>query len=221
MNHLLSLGLLALLTACAGTPPPDWALNAHGALERAGSAWLAGNTRVADAEFTRARAEIARTGQPERLARAELLRCAWQVAGLEATDCPAYAPLAADAAPAEQAYARYLLGKPQAGDVALLPDTQRTVAQALLAGGPAPLPNTPDALARLVAAGVLLRAGQASPAVVGQAVDTASAQGWSRPLLAWLLVQAKVAEQAGDREGAERARRRAALVGGSNARQHP
>lgn len=215
MKHRLFLGLLVLLTACAGTPPPDWALNAQGALERAGSAWLTGNTRVADAEFARARAEIARTGQPARLARTELLRCAWQVASLETTDCPAYAPLAADAAPAEQAYARYLLGKPQAGDVAQLPQAQRAVAQALLAGGVAPLPDTPDPLARLVAGGVLLRAGSASPAVIAQAVDTASAQGWSRPLLAWLLVQAKVAEQAGDREGAERARRRAALVAGT------
>jgi len=205
---------LVLLAACGSNPPPpEWALNSQGALERAASAYLSGNSRVADVEFARARTEIARTGQPGRLARAELLRCAWQVASLEVNDCPAFAPLAADAAPAEQAYARYLRALPQSGDVALLPQPQRPVAQALLAGAAAPLPVAQDPLARLVAAGVLLRAGQASPAVVAEAVDTASAQGWSRPLLAWLQVQARVAEQAGDRDTAERARRRAALVG--------
>lgn len=206
---------LCLLAACGSTPPPDWALNAQGSLERARSAYLSGNTRVADVEWARARAEIARTGQPERLARAELLRCALEVASLEMNDCPAYPPLAADAAAPEQAYARYLQARPQASDVALLPTAQRGVAQALLSGGAAPLPGDGDPVARLVAAGVLMRAGQASPAVIAQAVDAASAQGWSRPLLAWLRVQARVAEQAGDREAAERARRRAALVQGT------
>lgn len=214
MKRLAPFALVLLVACGSNPPPPDWALNSQGALERAGSAWLAGNTRVADVEFARARTELARTGQPERLARAELLRCAWQVASLQMDDCPAYQALAADAALAEQAYARYLLAKPQAGDAALLPEPQRPVAQALLAGQAAAPPNTPDPLARLVAAGVLLRAGQASPAVVAEAVDTASTQGWSRPLLAWLQVQARVAEQAGDRDTAERARRRAALVGG-------
>jgi hypothetical protein len=51
--------------------------------------------------------------------------------------------------------------------------------------------------------------------VVAQAVETASAQGWRRPLLAWLGVQAKLAEQGGDAAEAERVRRRMALVGGA------
>ena len=42
---------------------------------------------------------------------------------------------------------------------------------------------------RLVAAGVLLQTGRADPGVIAQAVDTASAQGWRRPLLAWLGVR--------------------------------
>lgn len=216
MKAVLTVALGVLLTACAShPPPPDWALNAQGSLERAGNAYLRGDTRVADVEFARARSEIARTARPDRLARAELLRCAWQAASLEIGDCPAYAPLAADAAPSEQAYARYLLARPMAGDVALLPEAQRAAAQALLGQGEAALPGGADPLARLVAAGVLMRAGRASPALVAQAVEAASGQGWSRPLLAWLQVQARAAEQAGDRETAERARRRAALVGGS------
>jgi len=48
------------------------------------------------------------------------------------------------------------------------------------------------------------------------AIDIASAQGWRRPLLAWLGVQEKRAEAAGDREVLERIRRRIALVAGKN-----
>jgi hypothetical protein len=43
-------------------------------------------------------------------------------------------------------------------------------------------------------------------------MDTASAQGWRRPLLAWLNVQAQRAEQGGDSEEAARLRRRIALT---------
>ena len=51
-----------LLGACASGPPvPDWQDNAKSALDRGTAAYLAGDTRVADVEFERARSEIART----------------------------------------------------------------------------------------------------------------------------------------------------------------
>jgi hypothetical protein len=60
----------------------------------------------------------------------------------------------------------------------------------------------------LVAAGVLLRAGRANPEVIALAVDTASSQGWRRPLLAWLNLQLQRAERAGATAELERLRRR-------------
>jgi hypothetical protein len=45
-------------------------------------------------------------------------------------------------------------------------------------------------------------------------VDTASEQGWRRPLLAWLGVQEKRASDAGDSETAARIRRRIDLISG-------
>ena len=63
-------------------------------------------------------------------------------------------------------------------------------------------------------AGVLLRAGQAQPDTVSLAIDTASAQGWRRPLLAWLGVARKRAEDAGDREAAAALERRMRLTAG-------
>jgi len=62
---------------------------------------------------------------------------------------------------------------------------------------------------------VLFRLGRASPEVQVLASDTASAQGWRRPLLAWLGVQAMRAEQAGAVDEAQRLRRRMALVTGA------
>lgn len=208
MIKLPALFSVLILAGCAsGPPPPDWQMNAKASLERATEAYLSGNARVEVAEFARARAELARTGRADLLARAELTRCAARVASLEFDDCPAFAALAQDAQPAERAYANYLAGKATSAETALLPNAQRD-----LAGGVAAVAAMPEPLSRLVAAGVLLRSGRAEPALYVVAADTASAQGWSRPLLAWLHLQAQRAEAAADAELAARLRRRIELV---------
>jgi hypothetical protein len=69
-----------------------------------------------------------------------------------------------------------------------------------------------------VASGVLLQTGKASPAVIEQAVNVASSQGWRRPLLAWLGVQVQRAKQAGQTTEAERLLRRVDLVQGTASR---
>jgi hypothetical protein len=210
----------ALLAGCASGPPvPDWQQAARGALDLAVAAELRGDSRIATLEFDRARAEIARTGRPDLLARAELLRCATQVASLQLGPCAAFEALRADAAPPERAYADHLLGQLAPARAALLPAAQ----QAVLALGPAPadtvavaaLQALADPVSRLVGAAVLLQAGRAGPLVVQQAVDTASAQGWRRPLLAWLGVQRQRAASAGDGAEAARLQRRIDLAGGT------
>ncbi|HNO42090.1 MAG TPA: hypothetical protein PKJ12_05790, partial [Ottowia sp.] len=95
-----------------------------------------------------------------------------------------------------------------ASQAALLPPLHQAVA-----AGSQAVAAIDEPLARLIAAGVLLRQGRASPALVAQAVGTASEQGWRRPLLAWLGVQARLAEQAGQTEEAARIHRRMDLVG--------
>lgn len=203
---LVTLGL----TGCSNTPPtPDWQMNTKTHLEHAVDAYLSGNERVATPEFERARAEVTRTGRPDLLARVELVRCASHVASLDLTPCTGFEALRHDAAPAEQAYADYLAGRLQPKDATLLPGAHRAVA-----GGAVDLPAGADALTRLVAAAVVLQTGKASPALVAQAVETASTQGWRRPLLAWLKVQLKLAEQGGAASEVDRIRRRIELVQG-------
>ena len=163
----------ALLAACSSAPPPpDWQMNARSSAERAAEAWLSGNTKVEEVEFLRARGEVARTAQPALLARLELTRCATRVAALVFEPCAGFQALAVDAAPAEQAYARYLAGQALAADAALLPEAQRPLALAQAEAPPpaqsqaaieAALARIQDPLSRLVAAGVLLQRGLATP----------------------------------------------------------
>ena len=221
---LPALVLAGALASCAsGPPPPDWQMNAHGALDRAVAAYLAGDGRVADAEFERAQRELSRTGRADLLARAALLRCAAQVASLERLPCTGFEPYRADAPAAERAYAAYLAGQAGPADSALLPPAQQAVALAAAgAAADAALGAISDPVSRLVAAGVLLQTGRASPATITLAAETASAQGWRRPLLAWLGVQAQRAEAAGAGDEAARVRRRIAWVLGlAGAAAHP
>jgi len=188
--RLAALALCVLAASCSSGPPlPDWQLDASQALQAFQRDYLGGDTRAADADFARARAEIARTGREDLLARAELVRCAARVASLEFDDCPAFQALREGAGPEERAYADYLAGKGSHG-------------------------TADDPLSRLVAAGVSLRKTTITPGEIQAAADIASAQGWRRPLLAWLGVQVQRAEAAGDGETAARLRRRMQLISG-------
>ncbi|MES2360999.1 MAG: hypothetical protein V4646_04280 [Pseudomonadota bacterium] len=209
-------GLLALVLAgCASGPKaPDWQLEAKGSMERSVMAYLEGNSRVEGVEFARARTEISSTGRIDLMARAELLHCASHVASLVFEPCAGFEKLRQDAAPAERAYADYLAAALQPRDAALLPEPQRGAASAGAGSNDAAVKSMTDPLSQLVAAGVALQAGRASPALVQLAVDTASAQGWRRPLLAWLGVQASLAEKGGDSAQAARLRRRIELTQG-------
>jgi len=199
--------LAFVLAACASGPPaPEWQATAHGALASFQSNYFAGRSRAAEQEFARARSALAATGRADLVARAELVRCAARVASLDFDDCPGYLAVAADAAPAERAYAAYLAGRAQAVDIDLLPEPQRASA---FSGGIA----AEDPFGRLVAAGVLFRQARITPEGIAVAVDTASAQGWRRPLLAWLGVQRERARAAGDLAAAEAIARRMRLAG--------
>ena len=199
---------LLLLAACSSNPPaPDWQMNAKAASERAVAAYLVGNARIDATEQARARSEVARTGRVDLLARVELAHCAAEVASLAFGPCTKFEPLRADAAAPERAYADYLAGALAPADAALLPEAHRTVVNqnAALAG-------IADPFSRLVAAGVLFETNRADPATIQAAIDTASAQGWRRPLLAWLQVQLKRVDAAGAAPEAAHLRRRIALV---------
>lgn len=200
------------LAGCASSPvPPDWQFNAHGSLKNSVTAYLMGNSKLADVEFARVRTEITSTGRADLLARAELVRCAAQVASLEFNNCEPFQALAQDAAAEERAYADYLAGRWAGLNTALLPAQHRAV----VAGAGATLNTIDDPLARLVAAGTLLQASRLTPDAIAVAIQTASDQGWRRPLLAWLGIAVRRAEQLNDKEEVARLQRRINLISNS------
>ncbi len=179
-----------IISGCAGGPAtPPWQENAKFSLDSFQQAYLRGDTRVAEAEFARAKSELQSTGRADLVARAELIRCAARAASLEFDNCPGFEKLRADAGAEEVAYAEYLAGR-----------VERTPS---------------DDFSKLVSYGVKLKGGKAIPAEISSAIDISSGQGWRRPLLAWLGVQERRAEAAGDRDATERIRRRIALVSGA------
>jgi hypothetical protein len=214
--RLTPIGLLLLAACGSNAPTPDWQINAHGALQSYTAAYLGGNSKVADLEFARARHEMAATGRPDQVSRAEATRCAVQVASLVLDDCAGLYALGPDAAAADAAYGDYLAGRWQVLDgtrLALLPEHHRAMLASKDDGARvATLAAMADPVARLVAAGALFRQGLLPPAGVELAVGTASGQGWRRPLLAWLGVQLKLAEAGGDAEARAKIQRRIDLA---------
>ena len=205
---------LVLLVACAGRPVVDWQLTSKAAMDRSVAAYLSGDSALATEQFELARREVARTGRADLLARIELIRCAARVASLQYEPCEGFEKLRPEAAAPERAYADFLAGRLQPQDIDLIPQAQRRLAAAGSSADAVAedLQRIEDPFSRLVAAAVLFESGRASPLVISTAVDTASAQGWRRPLRAWLNVQVLRAEKAGAHDEAERLRKRMGLV---------
>ena len=193
MTRALAAALFSLLLAgCSSGPVPlDWQLNSFTAMQRYTRNYFAGNSRAAEQEFSSVKEELSATGRADLVARAELLRCAARAASLEFDDCPGFEKLRADADTEELSYADYLAGR-----------VERAAGE--------------EPLSKLVSYGVKLKGGTITPPEIVAAVEIASAQGWRRPLLAWLGVQEKRAEAAGDREALERIRLRIALAQGKD-----
>lgn len=184
------LSALLFLSGCASGPPPaDWQLESYAAANAFQRNYLAGTGKAADVEFARLKKEFSATGRLDLEARAELLRCALRAASLEFDDCPGFEKLRAYAGAEEVAYADFLSGR-----------TDKAASE--------------DALSKLVVAGVRMKTSRATPQDIASAIEISSAQGWRRPLLAWLGVEEKRAEAAGDAAALERIRRRIALASG-------
>ena len=224
MKIAMTLTSLLLLAACSSTPPPpEWKANAATAMQAFVSAQLSGNTRLAEFEFKQAQSEISRTGRLDLMARAELTRCAVQVASLDWSPCTAVDAGAKNPPAEEKAYEQFLLGQWEGLNPDLLPQHYRKLVlqhQVKLAPGsppgvqssPALLQTIDDPLARLIAASVLLRRQQLSPTEWAVATETASAQGWRRPLLAWLGMEMKAAYAANRTDAATALQARIDLV---------
>lgn len=205
---------VVLLGGCAGGPlPPQWKLQSRESLEKFTQQYLEGETRRAQHSFAQVRAAVASTGRPELAAHVELARCALGVAALDHDACAVFDSMRSDATAEDQAYGDFVAGALRAQDAQRLPDRYRRVAAAADdAARNKAMQQIDDPVSRLVAAGVLFRLAQLSPEGLASAIDAASAAGYRRPLLAYLEVQAKRADAAGDSVALQSIRKRIDLV---------
>ena len=212
--RIATISALLLLSACAGGPmPPEWESQSHAYLERFSQQYLEGNARQAERSFAQAKAAVASTGRPELAARVELVRCALGTAALDVEACIAFESSRGDETAEDQAYGDFVGGRLRAQDVSRLPSQYRDVATARDdAARNKAMQQIADPVSRLVAAGALFRLAQLSPEGLSTAVDTASAQGYRRPLLAYLNVQARRAESSGDAAALQSVQKRIDLV---------
>jgi hypothetical protein len=193
MKLIFSLLAALSLSACGGgTTVPDWQINAQTAMQRYTQYFLQGQVQRADASFSQARKAVAATGNIDAVAHLELVRCGLHTAALDFTPCSGYNQLAAlTSDPADAAYARFISGDWQGLNRALLPPQYAAFAAAA-AGSAESQPRIraiSDPVSRLIATGLAVRRGKVDDATLQAAVDTASAQGWRRPLLTYLKLQ--------------------------------
>ncbi len=210
----LIVAVVLFLGACAGGPmAPEWQLQSHASLERFTQQYLEGDTQLAERSFAQVKAAVASTGRPDLAARAELVRCALGTAALDVDACVAYESVRADATAEDRVYGDFVIGRGREQDAPRLPGQYRGVAMAHdeVTRNKA-MQKIEDPVSRLVAAGALFRLARLSPDGLAAAIDTASAQGYRRPLLAYLNVQAKRAESAGDTAALQSIRKRIDLV---------
>lgn len=217
MRRLLALVCVALLAGCGGkTPPPDWKVDAADLAERYTKHELRGENLIAERYFQQAVAATGGAGRVTETAHLWLLHCAVRRASLADDACPEYAELARTATTAaDRAYHRYLTLDWSGLETSALPPHHAAVVKAEPAQRTARVAGIEDPLARLLAASLVVQRGEADDALLALATETASEQGWTRPLLVYLRLQLKRAEARGDTAALAELETRINLVEGS------
>lgn len=183
--------VLVVAAGCASRPAPEWIGASYNHLESFKRHYLRGDEILAEKSFRRALEEIRTSGDIDAMAKAYLIRYAVRTAALEAFDDREYLRLAADRSGLPHAhYYAFLKGSFAEVDVDRLPVQYRPFLKALLNGNPGDIEREAirieDPLSRLIAAGLIVRARQAGEPLLNEAIETASGQGWKKPLLAYL-----------------------------------
>jgi hypothetical protein len=210
--------ILILLAACAGSEKsPEWKIRSWDSLTRFKNFYLQGKDRIAEEEFEKAKAEIASTGNLKIAAQAELVRCAMRVASLDFSPCTDFDRFEKEIGPEEVSYSHFIRGDWDQVDLRRIPDQYRRLVSAkddFKSNRAAQ--EIKDPVSRLIAVALLFKRGRSEPETITAALETASEQGWRRPVLAWLMVMLHRAEVSGDTERVRHLKKRIALVTGSN-----
>jgi hypothetical protein len=200
MKRLLACTCLILLAACGGKPPPpDWKADAADLIERYQKHELRGENLLAERYFKQAVAATASAGRVAETARLWLGRGAVRRASLDDDDCSEYLELAqTETSAADRTYYRFVTLDWNGIDTSALPRPYAAVVAAAPDRRTAPVGAIEHPLSRLLAASLVVQRGEADDALLALATETASAEGWTRPLLVYLKLQHKRATGRGD-----------------------
>jgi hypothetical protein len=215
MRNLLLISLAVLLSACGGKPPvPDWKKDSISLIEKYKKAELKGENKLAERYFEQALDAAGSAARLEETARLHLVRCATRQASLDFAACTGYLNHARHAANAtDEAYHRLLSGQWDGLDDSKLPAQYREFASSRdPARNLAILQKIEDPLSRLIAISLTVMRKQADDATLNLAAETASEQGWRKPLLVHLKLLENRAALREDKTGLEKLRARIKLV---------
>lgn len=209
-----------LLVGCGSRTTPEWVVAGSQQLETYKRQYLAGGSPVvAERHFQKALEELKKSGDLDLLGKAWLTRMALQVAALADPEEGEYGRVAA-AEPnrANSNYYRFLNGNPAEVEGALLPAQYRSYLKALQQRDPAQAEKeivalADDPLSQLIAAGLAVRSGLESEAILLSAVNAASQNGWKRALVAWLERLQAWHEARGNTASAAAVRQRIDVIG--------
>lgn len=200
MMKLFLTACLILLAGCGGkTPPPDWKVDSADLIERYKKHELRGENILAERYFQQAVNAAGSAGQVAETARLWLVRCAVRRASLDDDDCSEYVELAKlETTDEDRAYYQFITLDWNGVEASRLPKHYA----ALLAGPAdkrlAQVAAIDAPLSRLLAASLVVQRGEADDALLALATETASAEGWKRPLLVYLKLAEKRASERED-----------------------
>jgi hypothetical protein len=192
MKHFLLLATsLILLAGCGSKTIPDWTNAAFNQLESYKQSYLSGQLRVAEIHFNKATEEIRKSGNLDLLAKAYLTKCAVQTVAIEKIDDSAYLQIETlSPSPTNKTYHRFLRGDFDQVSPNLLPEQYRSFFDTLrvVKTGDATdeLLKMEDPLSRLIAASLAVQHNRCDERCFQVAIDSASKNGWKKPLLVYL-----------------------------------
>jgi hypothetical protein len=204
-----------MLAACGGGPKvPDWKKDSVNFIEKYKKAELKGEIRRAERYFEQAMDAAGSTGKLGDAARLHLVRCATRQASLNFDPCTGYLQFARHGVSQEdEAYYRFLSNQWDKLDSNMLPSQYRNLLKnSTSPGNVSALQAISDPLSRLVAISLLVARKEVNDAVLNLAAETASEQGWRKPLLVYLKMMENRASLKADKADLERLRDRIRLV---------